>query len=231
MKKSPDRRDAAALNWKPRLKNAAKRGRSLSTSGTSHEADRALATIRSIDSFVAGGGDAGDSYVTTLAGRRRMDSGTAGTSMPARAAAAPRSRRTLLCAGAAIACLLGVTMVASGALARVERHTVAGRVFLDKKPFGGSELRFHPTGFDAPLVSGTAAADGRFELTDVKQGAYRVTVHPPGGTASVTIAAGYTEPEKTPLRLTVTRRIDNVRLETFRKMPAPRKATWTPGID
>lgn len=232
MKKVTDRRDAAVMKWKPRLKNAAKRGHSPTPSGTSDEAGRALATMRSIDSFLAGGGETGDSYVATLAGRRRMDEGAARVSAArTHAGAAPRSRRTLLCIGTAIACLLGVTMVAGGALVRVERHTVAGRVLLDKQPFGCSELRFHPMGSDAPLVSGTAAADGRFELPDLKPGAYRVTVHPPVGTARISIAAGYTEPDKTPLQLTVTRRIDGVRLETFRKMPATRKPTWTPGID
>lgn len=232
MKKSPDRRDAAALKWKPRLKNAANRGRSTSTSETSHEAHRALATMRSIDTFLARGGQAEDSYVTKLAGHRQIDAGAAAASgVRRRAVAAPRSRRTLLCAGGAVACLLGMTMVAGGALARGGRHTVAGKVLLERQPFGRSELRFHPAASDTPTVSATATEDGRFELADVKPGAYRVTVHPPAGTAVVTVAAGYTEPETTPLHLTVTRRIDGLRLQTFRKMPVTRKPTWKPGVD
>lgn len=231
MAKPANHRDAAALNWKPRLKNAPKRARSTSGSDTVNEADRALSAIKTIDRFLAAGGKADDSYVNTLAGSAQTTRSS--RTPPVKKAASGPSRRTrnLLVGGIAAACALGVTLVVNGGLFASSRHTIAGKVWLERNPLGAAEIQLHPAGHDDAACTVVATADGKFELTGVVAGSYRVTIHPPAGGSTVSVAANYTKPDMTPLQVNVNRDVASLQLRAFKVVPKARKVTWTPGID
>lgn len=228
MAKPANHRDAAALNWKPRLKNAPKRVRSTSGSDTVNEADRALSAIKTIDKFLALGGKADDSYVNVLAGSAR-----APRTPPAKGAAGGPARRSrnLLLGGVAAACALGVAMFANGGLLPSSRHNIAGKVWLERNPLASAEIQLHPAGHDDAARTVVATADGQFELTGVAAGTYRVTIHPPAGGSTVSVAANYTKPDMTPLQVNVNRDVASLQLRAFKVVPKARKVTWTPGID
>lgn len=234
MKKPSARQDAAALAWKPRLKNATGRTRSLATSGTGHVADEALATIRAIDKLRSRNGDVDDSDVARLAGRCRTRAEA--VEPPGRrggpAAGRPARRGIALpLVGTVAAVVAGMALVAWGGLLSSGRHTVAGKVWLERRPLGSAELHFHPAGPGAEALTVTAADDGRFELTGVPPGGYRVTVRPPAGSTVVSVAANYTAPETTPFQVLVKGDVASLQLRAFRVVPKPRRATWTPGVD
>lgn len=234
MKKSSGQRDAATLKWTPRLKNSAQGAGRAANSGTNLVADRALSTIGTIDRFLAAGGDAEDAYISTLATRGRPPQALsqAASVRPSRATDRRPSagRRRLLCAGVAIASTVLAGLFASGVLQPTHRHTVVGKVWLERRPLGAAELTFHPVGRDDPRTV-VAAEDGRFELAGVAAGTYRVTVQPPAGSAAVAVAANYTKPDSTPFQLHVNRDVASLQLHAHKILPKARKATWTPGVD
>lgn len=227
MSTSKSRRDEAALKWKPQLKNAPKGKRSTSTSVTTNVADQALSAMRRIDQVRDFNGDV-EACAAKLAGTptpRDM----ALAKLRAAAGAGGRKRRAPLLAGLAVAC---VCVVAVFAMWRSPaRHTLAGNVYLEKKPLAAAELRFHRAGDDATALSVVAAEDGRFRLEDVAPGSYRVTIHPPAGSTVVALASAYTAPETTPLQVHLTRDVDRLRLHASRVAPKPRQVAWTPGVD
>lgn len=229
MSKPSDPKDAATLSWKPRLKNAANRSRAPSTSHTEHVADQALTAMRRIDKRRTQGGVEED-YVATLASQF-------GTPAAARGPARGNTRRPggpyrrFLVPGAVVACALATAIVAAGTPLFRGRHTVAGKVWLERQPLGTAELGFHPSGRDADAVTVTAAEDGRFELAGIAPGSYRVTVAPPAGSPPVVIAANYLKPETTPIQVHVKADVNSLQVRASRLAPKPRKATWTPGID
>lgn len=228
MSKPTDRRDAAALKWKPRLKNAPRGRRSTSTSATTHVADRALSAMRRIDRERTSDGAVDESCAARLAGHfLPQDAAVPSRRVAARPAGSGR-RTALVAVGAIAAACLGAMFVAwpSGS-----SHTVAGSVYLERKPLGAAELRFHPGGDNAAVVAVVAAPDGRFRLADLAAGSYRVTIHPPGGSTIVPLAAAYTSPETTPLQVHLTRDVERLQLYASRVVPKPRQAAWTPGID
>lgn len=227
MSNSTNRRDEAALNWKPRLKNAPKGRRSTSTSATTNVADQALSAMRRIDQVRDFNGDV-EACATKLAGAATPRD-LAVAKLRAAAASDGRKRRTPMLAGLAVA---GVCVVAVLALWRSPaRHTMAGNVYLEKRPLAAAELRFHPAGAEAEALTVVAAEDGRFRLEDVAPGSYRVTIHPPASSAVVAIAEAYTTPEKTPLQVHLTRDIDRLRFFATKVAPKPRQVAWTPGVD
>lgn len=227
MSKSTSRRDEAALNWKPRLKNAPKGRRSTSTSATTNVADQALSAMRRIDQVRDFNGDV-EACAAKLAGAPTQRD-VAVAKLRAAAGAGRRNRRAPLLAGLAVA---GVCVVAVAAMWRSPaRHTMAGNVYLEKRPLAAAELRFHPAGAEAEALTVVAAEDGRFRLNDVAPGSYRVTIHPPASSTALPMAEVYTAPEKTPLQVHLTRDIDRLRLVATKVAPKPRQATWTPGVD
>lgn len=230
MGKSTSRRDEAALKWKPQLKNAPKGKRSTSTSITTGVADQALSAMRRIDQVREFNGDV-EGCAAKLAGAssHRELAAEARSRQAAAAAAKTRKRRTLLLAGLAVA---GVGVAAVVAAWRSPAgHTLAGNVYLDKRPLAAAELRFHRAGDDGTALTVVAAEDGRFRLEDVAAGSYRVTIHPPQGSTVVPLAADYTTPEKTPLQVHLTRDVDRLRLCASKVPPKPRQVAWTPGVD
>lgn len=227
MSKSTSRRDEAALKWQPKLKNAPKGKRSTSTSATTSVADQALSAIRRIDQVRDFNGDV-EACAAKLAGTPTPRD-IAVARLRAAANAGRRKRRTPLLAGLAVA---GACAVALLAIWRSPaRHTLAGNVYLEKKPLAAAELRFHPAGDEATALSVVAAEDGRFQLEDVAPGSYRVTIHPPAGSTVVALASAYTTPETTPLQVHLTRDVDRLRLHASRVAPKPRQVSWTPGVD
>lgn len=224
--------DAQALRWKPQMKNAAKRSRSLSASGTAHVADLALSNIRSIDKLRAQGHGADDPYVAKLAGRGQPAAAEKTTkSLRPQAGTPARSRRMLLVATAAVVCAVTATAFALGTGGFSSQHTIAGKVWLDRRPLGHSELRFHSTGQSDPAATVVAAQDGKFEIKGIPSGKYRVTIHPPTGAAVVSIATNYTKPESTPFQVHVNRDVNSLQLYAYKVLPKARKQTWTPGVD
>lgn len=226
MSKSTSRRDAAALNWKPRLKNSPRDRRSTSTSITTNVADQALSAMRRIDQVRGIDGDV-EGAAVRLAGNYLPPA----AHTPARgpAVAAPRKGRVPLLAGLAVAAACLVAVIATWR--SPSRHTMAGNVYLERKPLASAELRFHPAGDDVAALTVVAAEDGGFRLEDVAAGSYRVTIHPPAGSTVVTLASAYTKPETTPLQVHLTRDADRLRLQASKVPPKPRQVAWTPGVD
>ena len=230
MRKSSRRQDVEVLAWKPRLKNAPNRGRSQSTSGTMNVADQALSAMRQIDQRRTADGEVDDAYLNRLAGRFTPSDSVGGNQDRRQVAVAPRRRRPVLMVAGAL-CLVGAGAVSAGGLWRASRHTVAGKVWLDRQPFGAAELRFHPTGDAESSLTTIAANNGTFELKSISAGRYRVTVHSPAGSSVVRVASGYSKPETTPFQLHVNRDVESLQLYAFKVLPKPRKVAWTPGID
>lgn len=225
-------RDAQALRWKPQMKNAAKRSRSLSSSGTAHVADQALSNIRIIDKLLAQGHGADDPYVAKLVGRSRPPATETATKCGRGPAAAPaRSRRSILVASAAVTCAVAATSLALGMGGFSSRHTIAGKVWLERRPLGTAELRFHAADDAQEPATVVAARDGKFEIKGIPAGKYRVTVHPPAGSSVVSIATNYTQPESTPFQVHVNRDVHSLQLYAYKVVPTARKRTWAPGID
>lgn len=225
MKKPTSRRDAAALKWKPRLKNAPQGQQSTSTSAVTHVADRALSAMRHIDQVRTRAGDVDESSAARLAGRY-LPQDTAGAPdrrrVPPPAGAGRHGGRKAMFAGLVVAAACIVAMIAPGR--STPRHTVAGRVYLERKPLGSAELHFHPSGDGPAAVTVIAAPDGQFRLEDVASGMYRVTIHPPAGSRAVPLAAAYAHPETTPLHVHFIEDMD--RLQIFACKVAP-----VPGVD
>lgn len=225
MQKPTNRRDAAALKWKPRLKNTPQGRRSPANSAATHVADQALSAMRHIDHVRTREGAVDESRAARLAGRylpqaqepaaapdRRRGAG--------RVEAGRRGGRKALFAGLAVAaatCTVGVL----GLGRAVSRHTVVGRVYLERKPLGAAELRFHPGGNGSAAVTVVAAQDGKFHLEDVAAGDYRVTIHPPSGSMFVPLAAAYANAETTPLHVHLAQDIDRLQLFASKVAPIP----------
>lgn len=235
MRKAHKDREPDALRWKPRMKNAAGRSRSLSATGTAHVADQALSGMCTIDKLRSQGRDVEESYVAKLAGQGLRSAATpaAASALANRGskATAARSRRRILGITAVVACTAAAAMVAYGMGGFSSRHTVAGKVWLERRPLGTAEVRFHPADNGNAAATVIAAHDGKFELKGIPPGKYRVTVHPSADSAVVPIAANYTKPEATPFQVHVHRDVDSLQLYASRVLPKARKATWTPGID
>ncbi|MFM9059336.1 MAG: hypothetical protein ACKOSQ_09475 [Planctomycetaceae bacterium] len=187
-----------------------------------------MSAINTIDRFLASGGNADDSYVNTLAGNPRA---TRTPTAKRAARGTGRSSRNLLLGSGAAVLAVGVAVFANGGLLPSSRHTLAGKVWLERNPLGSAEIQLHAAGHDDVTCRVVAAADGRFELTGVSAGSYHVTIHPPAGGSTVSVAANYTKPDMTPLQVNVNRDVASLQLRTFRVVPKARKATWTPGID
>ncbi len=227
--KSKSEGDTQALRWRPQIKNAPKGKRSSSTSVTTNVADKALLAMRRIDEVRSLDGDVEACAVKLAGGPSPRD--IAAAKVRAAAAAAGRKRRAprILLAAVALIC---VCVVTGFALSRPgSRHTMAGNVYLEKRPLAAAELRFHPAGAEAEALTVVAAEDGRFRLEDVAPGSYRVTIHPPASSTVLPMADVYTAPEKTPLQVHLTRDIDRLRLVATKVAPKPQQAKWTPGVD
>jgi len=228
MRKSSSRQDTQSLRWKPRMKNAANRSRSTSSTGTMNVADQALSAMRQIDRGRTADGEVDASYAARLAGQFGGQESVGKT----RARGPATARRPWKIAMLTAAPLLtGAVVLMNGGLWRPSQHTVAGKVWLDRRPLGEAELRFHPMHAAESPLTVVAADDGRFELASVSAGKYRVTVHPPAGSSVVTVASGYSKPETTPFQLFVSRDVASLQLYACKVLPKPRKVAWTPGID
>lgn len=221
VKKPTSRRDAAALKWKPRLKNAPRDKRSTSTSATTNVADQALSAMRRIDQVRGVGGDVEDA-AARIAGRYLPQAGAEALNTkraPAPVRTGRRGGRNALVAGLALATACIVAMFVLGR--STPRHTVVGRVYLERKPLGSAELRFHPGGNGSAAMTVVAAQDGEFRLKDIAAGDYRVTIHPPSGPRAVPLAAAYAHAETTPLHVHLIQDIDRLRLYASRVAPTP----------
>lgn len=224
MKHPTTRQDAAGLAWKPRLKNAPRSTRSAASSATTRCADQALAAMQRIDQVKKhNDGVIDESSLARLAGRYLPEDAAAS---PARSrvvsrVAAGRSRgiKALLAGLAAAAAVCIVSAIGLGRT--TARHTVVGRIYVDQKPLGSAELRFHPGGEGTAAVSVVAAQDGQFRLEDVAAGHYRVTIHPQSGTRRVPLAAAYAKAETTPLHVRFIQDIDRLQLHASRIASTP----------
>lgn len=215
--------DAQTLRWKPQMKNAAKRSCSLSTTGTAHVADQALANIRSIDKLRAQGHAVDDPYVAKLAGRGKAPAAEATTKPSRGVKKPPAGSRTLLIAAAAVACTVAGTAVVFAMGGFSSTYTVAGRIWLERRPLGTAELRFHSADHTDSPATVVAVTDGKFELKGVPSGKYRVTVHPPTGASKAVIATTYTKPESTPLQVNVSRDVNSLQFYAYKVLPKSRK--------
>lgn len=239
MGKTLKKNQSAQLEWKPRLKNASRRSpRASASSHSMAAASNALSAIRTIDTARGDSVAVDQQLVATLARRcNAMETAAVGRQggVPRRKeTSTPNVGRRVLIGAAAAAMLLGVTLFCGGSLLPVERHTISGRVWLERHPLGMAELRFHSSGSDAASTKITVAKeDGGFRLDDVPTGTYRVTVHPaPTEFAPITkVASNYGDTKTTPFELRINRDVESVQLYAHAVMPKPRKITWKPGVD
>lgn len=222
MKKPASSKDAAALKWRPRLKNAPKGKRSTSTSATTNVAEQALSAMRRIDRVRGVDGDV-EGCATRLAGCYLPQDAAAKPARP-RAAGAERAGRR----GGPTTLLVGLMVAVAACIAAVivlgrptPRVTVAGRIYLERKPLGAAELRFHPGGSPTAAVTVVAAQDGQFHLEEVAAGDYRVTIHPPTGSRGVPLAAAYASAESTPLHVNLVKDVDRLQIFASKVAPTP----------
>lgn len=100
------------------------------------------------------------------------------------------------------------------------RHSVSGTVNKNKAPLPGAEVTLR----GERSYQATADEQGKFSLDKVVPGEYKLTIE-------AEIDPGYADPNTTPLVVNVTRDIENIRIQTYSKMPQTKKPTWEPGVD
>lgn len=229
---SPSDDDIKTLAWKPRLKDPKANKRVSVTEGSMRAADVALANLTAIEDRRARGVEVDESYLSSLATRCRPRGQTVADHKEKDRPGDPRTSgfRRMSLGAAAVACGLLLTLFLNGVFGTSSLHTVAGRVLFERRPAGDVEIRLHPAGDGGAGSRAVTAQDGTFEIDGLPTGQYQVTLHP-SGESSPAVPAAYMEPGSALFTLIVNRDVSNVQLCAYRKPPAPRKASWTPGVD
>lgn len=227
---SPSDDDIKTLAWKPRLKDPKARSRASASDGSMRAADLALANMGAIEKRRARGVEIDEAYVVTLASRCRPAQDTVTQRDDSSDGRKSRDSRRMCVGAAVVACGLVIALLLNGALGTSSLHTVAGRVLFERRPAGDVEIRLHPAGDGGAESRVVTAQDGTFEIDGLPTGQYQVTLHP-SGESSPAVPAAYMEPGSALFTLNVNRDVSNVQLCAYRKPPAPRKASWTPGVD
>lgn len=197
------KRKEAELRWTPRLKTT---GRSaVGTTDSAVLAQQALAGMKKLEKIRRCGGSVDEALLTRLACSARP----VGAPMKPVPSGRRPSAFSLVVGGGICA---AVALIAAVAVGRGRpAHAVAGVMLLDDRPLPGAQLTFHPVDEGCEPVAAVTTDVGRFAVSQLPAGAYRVTIDG-GDRVPRNLPAVYTSPGAAILGLTVKKDMDGVRM-------------------